>query len=704
MLKKTVIMTAGVIAVLLVSLVAASGESDAEPQELYGVEGLGTESSPYLVDSADDLSTINQLSTSMRNGTSINVELVSDVDITDAEYDRTTGSFINYFRGTFDGNGYAITGTNHSVSFILQITFDSTVVRDLTIDIGSTTELIFYCNGELLMSDITVEGWGTGSYDGTNNSPFISHAFGDITMERCVNNASLILGNYGAVFLGGYVNNGHSATFIDCVNNGNVMGQHPSLFIGNPWRTDITTLTISGCANYGKIIGTEAAEFIGAFSGSSYGNNFATLNAECEKDPGVVSRGSCTDWENRNNMFSVDNYVIEGVAGNDPILNSTLEITIDSSSYNVTSNVGSYVEYTIGAMATGVGTWMTTIDIQHAPLQNGAASFTGHLGGMMTYALADIVYGVSSMEAVTSGTTDNGFPWSLYNIDGTYLYTVDFGDTEFTLNATSVTLGANVYDEDGMPVGYASQSLTQTFPKVTTPSSEYYKVFVYDESYVTIDLESRFVLEGGNITFSLVALDGYTLADNIVVTAYTTYNTNDETRAQLTVVHNQDGTYTIGNVQTNVYIYVDGEVDETGEAADPFVPITHSVSYSLSNSMSTTSISTVSDDGSFATTITPENGFFISSVTVLMDGVRLSGVYDSETGQILIPSVTGDLEIIVSSMPMSVWDDDEYVPQPPVQEVVDNSENDTVTIVACAAAAVVAAIMAVFLLIERRSH
>ena len=701
MLKKTVIMTAGVIAVLLVSLVAAGGESDAEPQELFGVEGMGTESSPYLVDSADDLSTINQLSTSMRNGTSINVELASDIDITDAEYDRTTGSFINYFRGTFDGNGYAITGTNHSVSFILQITFDSTVVRDLTIDIGSTTELIFYCNGELLMSDITVEGWGTGSYDGTNNSPFISHAFGDITMERCVNNASLILGNYGAVFLGGYVNNGHSATFIDCVNNGNVMGQNPSLFIGNPWRTDITTLTISGCANYGQIIGTERAEFIAALSGISYGYNFVTLNNECEKDPGAVSIGSCTDWVNDNNMFSLDSYTIEGIAGNDPILNSSLTITMDKS-HAVTSNVGSYVEYTIGAMATGIGTWMTTIDIQQASLQEGEASFTGNLGGMMTYALADTVYGVSSLEAVTSGTTNNGFPWSLYNIDGTYLYTVDFGDTEFTLNATSVTLGANVYDEDGMPVGYVSQNLTQNLPAASTPSSDYYKVFVYDESYVTIDLESRFISKSGNITFSLVALDGYSLADNLVVTAYTTYNTNDKTRAPLIVSDNQDGTYTISNIQTNVYIYVDGGEDETGEAVDPFVPITHSVSYSLSNSMSTTSISTVSDDGSFATTITPENGFFISGVTVLMDGVRLSGVYDSETGQILIPSVTGDLEIIVTSMPLSAWDDDDYVPQPPIQEVVDNSEDDTVTIVACAAAAVVAAILAVFLIVERK--
>ena len=694
-------MTAGVVAVLLVSLVAVGGGSDAEPQELYGVEGLGTESSPYLVDSADDLSTINQLSTSMHNGTSINVELVSDVDITDAEYDRTTGSFINYFRGTFDGNGYAITGTNHSVSFILQVTLDSTVVRDLTIDIGSTTELIFYCNGELLMSDITVEGWGTGSYNGTNNSPFISHAFGDITMERCVNNASLILGNYGAVFLGGYVNNGHSATFTDCVNYGNVMGQNPSLFIGNPWRTDITTLTISGCANYGQIIGTERAEFIAALSGASYGNNFETLNNECEKDPGVVSTGSCTDWVNDNNMFSLDSYIIEGIAGNDPILNSSLTITMDTS-HAVTSDVGSYVEYTIGAMATGIGTWMTTIDIQQASLQDGKASFTGNLGGMMTYALADTVYGVSSMEAVTSGTTNNGFPWSLYNIGGIYLYTVDFGDTEFTLNATSVTLGANVYGEDGMPVGYVSQNLTQNLPVASTPSSDYYKVFVYDESYVTIDLESRFISKGGNITFSLVALDGYTLADNLVVTAYTTYNTSDKTRAQLTVSDNQDGTYTISSIQTNVYIYVDGGEDETGEAVDPFVPITHSVSYSLSNSMSTTSISSVSDDGSFATTITPENGFFISGVTVLMDGIRLSGVYDSETGQILIPSVTGDLEIIVTSMPLSAWDDDDYVPQPPIQEVVDNSEDDTVTIVACAAAAVVAAIMAVFLIVERK--
>lgn len=154
-----------------------------------------------------------------------------------------------------------------------------------------------------------------------------------------------------------------------------------------------------------------------------------------------------------------------------------------------------------------------------------------------------------------------------------------------------------------------------------------------------------------------------------------------------------DGIYTIDSVTTELYIYI---------SSDSVMPIVYDVQYVLNSSTSSSTTTNIDYRVPFSTTITAENGFYITDVTVRMGGVTLSGVYDSNTGLISIPSVTGDLEIIVSTMSLPIWEDDDYVPIPPVYDVTDDSDSDTTTIVACAAAAVVAALMAVFLIIERK--
>lgn len=682
------ILFAGVLVLLIASvLIVADDDTYADvPMELYGIEGTGTSSDPYLVDSAEDLTTINSLSSSMLNGTSINVRLVNDVDISELNEIDSSGAIISSFRGVFDGNGYSIEGTNTAASFLFYYTHADTVISNLVLNTGSQMILVFLLNdGHLLMSDVTVEGNGVGTMDNTNYSPFIAHCFADLTMERCINNADLVLGRYGAVFLGGYVRDGADISFIDCVNYGNITGVYASLFIGNTSNTHIGTLTITGCQNNGVISGTPEAGYVCAWANDK--TVFNAINAAC------MGTGSSSGSGLEEDGAQVDSYNIEKIGGTGTMSSNGNVPTINGSGVVTTSDSNaSYAIFSIGTYASGNGTWMTTVYGDRVDFNENSAKIDLTIGMMTTLELANAQYGVTIGDAKDNGTTGNGFQWYSFDIRGVTVYAVDFNGTEWTLNNdTSVTLAATLYNSDGVPIGYASTNVTAPKP---THTATYYKVFVGSEGLFDIVADSRFVKSGGSFSFSIISGEGYIVGDNPSVIAGNSTNSSSSGYTPYTVVSNSDGSYTIRNVTSNVYITL---------SSGDVTPITYSVSYVLDNVTSTSETTELGYGSSFATTVSPMSGYVLNDVTVYMGGVEVPGAYDSSTGKINIGNVTGDLTIVASAgIVPPIWDDDDdYVPPVYVPEQ-DSSDDDTVTIVACAAAAVVAAILAVFLIVERK--
>lgn len=694
-MQKLTLVALGIVVALSLAVVTVADDDTyaAEPTyELSGVDGMGTSTDPYLVDSADDLIMIDGLSSAMRGGTYVYVELVANIDITGADV-SSDGYFIYTFNGTFDGNGYSIIGSNPNASFLFYYTLNESVITDFTVNTDSQMILVFLNNtgSDITMSDITIEGNGQGTLDNTNYAPFMAHSFGSVTMERCVNNADLVIGNYGAVFIGGYVWNASDVSFIDCVNNGNITGVNTSLFIGNMNKIDIGTLTIDGCVNTGTIIGSKNTSYFFANGPAAASSVAETINNAC-KTGGTGSNLSASGNQ-------IANYSIEAISGNGSFEKNDTVVSIDSSTHTatLTSGTASYAVFSIGAYASGNGSWMTTIYGGHVDITSGSATIDIPVQMITSQALAEIEYGLNTSDAVDTGTTGNGFTWYRYNISDSGLYAVDFGNTEWTMNdMTSLRLGVTVYSSNGNALSYAytdGVKVTKPTPSLGE-STTYYKVFVVNEGQLNLVSDSRYVPANGNFTFTLAPGEGYTLADNIEVTAGSSYDSSATGYIPYDC-NLQGGEYVIENVRSNVYISI---------PSDALVPITYSISYNLSNVYSTSNVMNVGYKAPFTTTLVTESGYSLSDVVVTVGGAVISDVYNAQTGQVSILNVTGDVVITASaSFVPPIWDDDDdYVPPIVPSQTDDSGDDNTTAIVACAAAAVVAALLAAFLIIDRR--
>lgn len=77
----------------------------------------------------------------------------------------------------------------------------------------------------------------------------------------------------------------------------------------------------------------------------------------------------------------------------------------------------------------------------------------------------------------------------------------------------------------------------------------------------------------------------------------------------------------------------------------------NSVAYNMNNVSSSNAAATVENGGSYTTTLSASSGFTLASVTVTMGGIDItSAAYDSNTGDITVPAVTGDIVITASAI------------------------------------------------------
>ena len=81
------------------------------------------------------------------------------------------------------------------------------------------------------------------------------------------------------------------------------------------------------------------------------------------------------------------------------------------------------------------------------------------------------------------------------------------------------------------------------------------------------------------------------------------------------------------------------------------VSYANSVTYSLTNVTAGNTAATVENGGSYTTTLSASSGFTLASVMVTMGGIDITAAaYDSNTGAITVPVVTGDIVITASAI------------------------------------------------------
>lgn len=235
--------------------------------------GDGTEESPYQIADADDLKAFRDLVNDGKTGAwavlTANIDL--NPDIAFAEDGTPTGgtpeewvpigAASSEYAGTFNGNGYTISGLYIYTASRYQGLFSAiktgAVVQNLTIENS-------YVHG----------GNYTGALTGRNRGKILD----------CSNAGTVVGGSYTGGLAGSSENN--SSTIIHCINTGKVTGD--STVGGIVGHID-TYSAVTGCSNTGDVNGTGT---VGGIVG--WNNRITCTISDCHNTGSITTTGAGT--------------------------------------------------------------------------------------------------------------------------------------------------------------------------------------------------------------------------------------------------------------------------------------------------------------------------------------------------------------------------------------------------------------------------
>lgn len=230
-----------------------------EETELFA-GGIGTEKSPFLIETAEQFLAIGQLNGKITQKPYY-FRLEQDIDLQEVIADIPNGQLLTFFQGELDGNGKKLISPKDSYFIFAKYTVYDVSVYDLTIvqrggegmivmfeqannvTVGSGTKRAL---GTILFENIDVVGESANTLveAGNNNSAFLCFARGDIRFINCTTSVNYNY-TYGGLFLGGYaflpdnknefIEGGDYARirYINCVNTGIITGDCVGFFSGN---------------------------------------------------------------------------------------------------------------------------------------------------------------------------------------------------------------------------------------------------------------------------------------------------------------------------------------------------------------------------------------------------------------------------------------------------------------------------------------
>ena len=229
--------------------------------------GFGTEKAPYLI---ADLQGFKNISSNSGKY----FKMIADVDL-----GVLTKDLLSSFRGTFDGNGHALTVKNSTTSGKSVITSATNATfKNLKINTQNVS-LVAYGYGLTYFDNVDISGeYATESSN--NESAYIYHFFGtELRFENCDASYNLEGDGWQAVFLGGYVDKAGDVNVIfkNLTYSGHAISKQVAMLAGNGsrWIADSNRiekihLTVENCVNKGTIISTDS---------SSVGTLFCSNNA-----------------------------------------------------------------------------------------------------------------------------------------------------------------------------------------------------------------------------------------------------------------------------------------------------------------------------------------------------------------------------------------------------------------------------------------
>ena len=222
--------------------------------------GLGTESSPYLIATAEQFKNISTLYAAKTaegveySGGSYYFLQTADIELPESNY------YIPFFTGVYDGGdhqlSFAASVTSDSFFYFFGTIFDSTTFRNMNIMLRSDQPFSmvystdWVCDtSDILYENVTIDSNGATVLANTSNFGFFGcYLINNFTSARfvdCVNNAHLNNGGTSTgVFLGSgwifYDNLDAKVEYVNCVNNGDISGAaQVGLLYGNGAYTGV---------------------------------------------------------------------------------------------------------------------------------------------------------------------------------------------------------------------------------------------------------------------------------------------------------------------------------------------------------------------------------------------------------------------------------------------------------------------------------
>ena len=328
----------------------ADGNNQGWDQESYEIETDADGQKTYVVYNAAGLQAfadaVNNATTD--EGRALNCRLEADITLPalsnpDTESNWTPiGTHDKPYTGTFDGNGYTVSG--------LVINRESTSYQGFFGYIDAYSK-------PATVKNLTVEGKVTGKY---YTGGIVGCSLLGNRVESCVSRVEV----KGDDFVGGIAGSNHVATITACTNTGSVTGTGNIGAIGGIAGYNSGS-TITASTNTGSVMGTSDKNYVGGVAG--YNNSSATIIA-CTNTGSVMNMGSNTG----------------GITGYN-INNATITACINTGSVTSTGSVTGIDYYTGGVVgstlnnATITACYWQTFGTGHRPTE-GVGNNKSHSG------------------------------------------------------------------------------------------------------------------------------------------------------------------------------------------------------------------------------------------------------------------------------------------------------------------------------------
>ncbi|MBQ5890922.1 MAG: hypothetical protein IIW73_08225, partial [Clostridia bacterium] len=470
--------------------------------------GTGTENDPYIIMNASQLAYMRDC-VNNNNATygaayyKLGADIVINENVLNADYYINSGTFKSFgsigasagapFNGTFDGDGYTISGYYARGDAIAFFLFAGGVFKNFT------------------MKDC----YKRGSADA--NAILIEKTVGQVTIQNVVIDGNLSYSSnqkHAGMFIGVVSNNVGGVTIEDCVAKGLLYSEkgngHLAGFIGasmDRWGN----ITIKNCINYANTSPLKSVPVAGGF--------IADL-ADCAFDAQIVFE-DCINYGNLTASTNAGGFVGEAAE----VCNTTFVRCLNEGSISGATNSGGFVGYYAQASKNGqpyVFSIANSFNVGTVTGAGAVGAFVGADNGAASWTVTDSYYledsaaSVGSASATTSDTAalqegrwlgpDAGL-WlikqgenptlrlSTGEIVGGDTHTHDY---KVTKNESTCTDGGSivytcecgeVYTVEGKPLGHDYSGAQTTDPTCNNVGEMTYTCSRCDDSY-TVEIEA----------------------------------------------------------------------------------------------------------------------------------------------------------------------------------------------------------------------